>query len=250
MAPPYRKRYTKKRTVKKIAKGKTTQIQTLAKAVKTLQSKSKKEHQYLTYGQAEDRVNVIKDYVAINLCNFAVAAPIFGIDADDDNNYKIVHQKFIMDCYLSLENVINEPDTTTFTMFLVSLRDAVGTAFNSATGGLTLTDTVHYYNQAGLVHLNSKCFKIHKVMRRTLTNFGTALANPSAKSQYGVDCRFLIKASPRQTITNVRGDWKVLPCSQDPSQNYYFLIFSDNSAADLQNPAFTYNILRTMKTIV
>jgi len=87
-------------------------------------------------------------------------------------------------------------------------------------------------------------------MRRVLTNHGTALANPSAQSQYGTDCRFTIKARPNQVISNVRGDWKVLPCSQDPSKQYYFLIFSDNSAVDLQNPAFTYNIVRTMKTIV
>jgi hypothetical protein len=247
MSPPKKGR---KSTVKKIAKGKPSQIQTLAKAVKTLQLKDKVQHQYLNYGQAEDRVNVIKDYLALNMCNFSVAAPIFGTDADDDNNYKIVHQSFIMDCYLSLENVINEPDTTTFTMFLVSLRDDIGTAFNTSTGGLTLTDTVHYYNQSGQVLLNKKCFKIHKAMRRVLTNHGTALANPSAQSQYGTDCRFTIKASPRQVITNVRGDWKVLPCAQDPSKQYYFLIFSDNSAVDLQSPAFTYNIVRTMKTIV
>jgi len=245
MSPP-----KKGKALKKVAKGKTTTIMTLAKEIKALKAANKAEHQYLNYGQAEDRVNVVKDYLALNMCNFSVAAPIFGTDADDDNNYKIVHHSFIMDCYLSLENVINEPDTTTFTMFLVSLRDDVGTAFNSATGALTLIDTVHYYNQSGQVILNKKCFKIHKAMRRVLTNHGTALANPSAQSQYGTDCRFTIKARPNQVISNVRGDWKVLPCSQDPSKQYYFLIFSDNSAVDLQNPAFTYNIVRTMKTIV
>jgi len=184
------------------------------------------------------------------MCNFAVAAPIFGADADDDNNYKIVHHSFLMDCYLSLENTVNEPDTTTFTMFLVSLPDDIGTAFNSATGALTLVDTVHYYNQNGQVLLNKKCFKTHKTIRRVLTNFGTALSAPAAQSQQGVDSRFIVRANPRHVITNVRGDWKVLPCSQDPSKQYYFLIFSDNSAIDLQNPSFTYNIVRTMKTIV
>jgi len=248
MAIPKRGRKVNK--LNKVAKGKTTKMETLAKEIKALKLKNKVEHQYLNYGQAEDRVNVIKDYLGLNMCNFSVAAPIFGTDADDDNNYKIMHHSFIMDCYLSLENTINEPDTTTFTMFLVSLRDDVGTAFNTSTGALTLVDQVHYYNQSGQVLLNRKCFKIHKSMRRTLSNHGTALANPSAQTQYGTDCRFTVKFSPRQIITNVRGDWKVLPCAQDPSKQFYFLIFSDNSAVDLQNPAFTYNIVRTMKTIV
>jgi len=236
--------------VKSLAKGKPNAIQTLAKEVKALKAKNKKDHQYLNYGQAEARVNVIGDYVAINMCNFAVAQPIFGADADDDNNYKIVHHDFKMDCFLTLENTINEPDTTTFTMFLVSLKDDIGTAFNVSTGALTLVDTIHYYNQSGQVLLNKKCFKIHKTIRKTMTNYGTALSAPAAQTQSGTNARFMIKATPKQTITNVRGDWKVLPSAIDPSKQYYFIIFSDNSALDLQNPGFTYNIVRTMKTIV
>jgi len=244
------KRKANKKTVKKIAKGKTTQIQTLAKAVKVLQNKGKTQHQYLNYGQSELRVNVIQDYLALNLCNFAVGAPIFGADADDDNNYKAIHQSFGMDCFLTLENTINEPDTTTFTMFLVSLRDHIGSAFNPVTGALILTSGQHYYQQAGQTMLNKKAFKIHKVMRKVLTNYGTNLSFPSAQSQHGTDYRFFIKHSPRTMITNPVGDWKALQSAIDPSKQFYFLIFSDNSSGDLQNPGFTYNIVRTMKTAV
>jgi len=241
----------RKSTVKKIAKGKPTAVQTLAKAVKKLQMADKMQHQYLQYGQAEARINIIQDYVALNLCNYAVGQPIFGADADDDNNYKIVHQSFKMDCYLALENTINEPDTTTFTMFLVSLKDEIGIGvFNSFTGALVLTPNLHYYNQNGQVILNPKMFKTHKKIKKVLTNHGTTLAAPSAQTQDGTNARFMISHSPRQVITNIAGDWKALQSSVDPSKQWYFLIFSDNSSGDLQSPGFTYNLVRTMKTIV
>jgi len=247
----YLKNRLLKKGVKGLAKGKTTAIQTLAKEIKALKAANKKEHQYLQYGQAESRINVIQDYLALNLCNYAVGAPIFGADADDDNNYKIVHHSFKMDCFLALENTVNEPDTTTFTMYLVSLRDDVGIGvFNSFTGALVLTPNLHYYNQNGQVLVNPKMFNVHKKIKKVLTNHGQNLANPSAQTQDGTNCRFMVNYSPRQVITNVSGDWKALQSSVDPSKQFYFLIFSDNSAADLQSPGFTYNIVRTMKTIV
>ena len=58
--------------------------------------------------------------------------------------------------------------------------------------------------------MNKKIFNIHRIMRRTLTNHGTAVSAPSAQTQYGTDFRFYIKHSPRSTITNAVGDWKAL----------------------------------------
>jgi len=244
-----RKSY-KPKTIAKMSRAKMSDVQYLAKAVKKLQVKEKVQHQYLNYAQSEANVSVIADIVALNLCNYAVGAPIFGADADDDNNYKIIHQDFKVDCYLSLENTVNEPDTITFTMFLVSLTDDIGAAFNNTTGSLTLTANEHYYNLNGHVILNKKCFKTHRKIKKTLTNHGTALTAPSAQTQGGTDYRFMITASPRQVISNVRGDWKTLTNSIDPSKQWYFLIFSDNGSGDLQNPSFTYSLVRTMKTIV
>jgi len=247
MSPPRKG----KNTVSKIVKGKPSETQVLAKAVKKLQLKDKKSHQYLNYAQSESRVNMSADYVALNLCNYSAGTPIFGAAANDENDYKIIHQSFGLDCYLSLENTINnEPDTTTFTIFLVSLTDDIGNVFNITTGALTLTAGTHYYIQNGQCMISKKCFKIHKVMRKVLTNHGTALIAPSAQTQSGTDFRFYIKHSPRTTISNVGGDWKNLSSSVDPSKQYYLLIFNDNSVLDLQSPALTYNLVRTMKTIV
>lgn len=240
-----------KSTVAKMAKGKTSSIQALAKSVRSLQLANKKQHQYQNYSQAESGVVISQPYNAFNLCNYSNFNPIFGSDSDDDNNAKIVHQSFGLDGYLSLENSYNnEESTITFTMFLVSLKDDIGSLFAPATGVLALTQGEQYYSNNGLVMLNKKVFNIHKVMRRTLTNFNSPLGTAGAKSMGGADCRFYIKHSPRATITNHKGDWKVLQSAQDPSKQYYFLIFNDNSTLDGESPAFTYTQIHTMKTIV
>lgn len=247
----YRRRYARKGRVARMAKGKVTGVQALAQSVRRLQRQVRGQHQLLNYQQSASRVNVNSDVSVYNLCAYNGFTPIFGTDADDDNNYKIVHKSFGIDGYLSLENTLNnEEDTVTFTMFLVSLKDHIGAAFNSATGGLTLTANEHYYMQNGLCMLNKKCFTIHKVLRRVLTNHGTALTAPSAQTQYGTDCRFYMKWSPNKVIQNPIGDWKALGSALDPSKQYYFLIFNDNSIADLESPAFSFNFVHTMKTIV
>lgn len=237
--------------VARMAKGKVTSVQALAKSVQSIQRKMRTQHQILNYVQAQTQDNLTANYNAYNLCNYNAMVPTFGTDADDDNNYKIVHKSFGMDMYISLENLINnEEETITFTCFLVSLKDHIGPAFNQSTGVLSLTNGVHYYSQAGLTLLNKKCFNIHKVKRRVLTNHGTALTGPSAQTQGGTDFRFYWKWSPNQVIQNPAGDWKALSTALDPSKQYYLLIFNDNSAADLESPCITYNVVHSMKTIV
>ena len=245
------KRAVFKTGIKSLAKPKQTQIATLAKAVTKLQKATKLQHQYQNYTVSESNVLINSPYNSFNICNFAGMTPIFGADADDDNNQKAVHHSYGMDCYLTLENpVSNEENTIGFTIFLVSLKDDIGDAFNPATGALTLTSALHYYQQNGLCMLNKKCFNILKVMRKTLTNFGTSLGTAAAQSQHGVDCRFYIKQSPRSVITNVKGDWKQLSSGVDPSKQHYLLIFNDNSSLDGEYPTLTYNRVHTMKTIV
>lgn len=248
----YQRRYARKgRSIARMAKGKITSIQALARSVKVLQRKTATQHQLLNYQQSASQVNITSDYNSFNLCAYSGFTPIFGTDADDDNNYKVVHKSFGIDGYLSLENLINdEENTITFTIFLVSLRDHIGSAFNSGTGGLSLTAGQHYYQQNGLCMLNKKCFKIHKVMRCVLTNHNTALGLPSAQTQGGTDCRFFMRWSPNTTIQNPTGDWKALNSALDPSKQYYLLIFNDNSILDAESPAFSFNFVHTMKTVV
>lgn len=253
MAYGAKRGYQRKRksTVAKMAKGKTTSIQALAKSVRSLQLANKKQHQFLNYRRSASGEVIQSDVNIFNLCDYTNMTPIFGADGDDDNNYKIQHQSFGMDCYLTLENAVNnEENTIGFTVFLVSLKDDIGSAFNPNTGVLSLSSGDHYHTLNGMTMVNKKCFNIHKVIRRTLTNFNSNLSIAGAKSQGGADCRFYLKHSPRSTITNVKGDWKAMSSAQDPSKQYYLLIFNDNSLLDGEWPSFSYNQVHTMKTLV
>lgn len=245
----YKRKYARKGRVAKLAKGKTTSVQALAKAVKSIQRSMRTRTEYLNY-RVSDNFGIVGDYSAISLSNYSGWTDIFGSAANDDTQNKMIHKSFGMDCYLSLENTINEPDTTQFTIFLVSLKDNIGSnAFNSSTGALSLSSGVHYSINGGLALLNKKCFSIHATKRCVLTNHGTALTAPSAQTQSGTDKRFYMKWRPNAMITNTQGDWKSLACSPDPSKQYFLLIFSDNSAVDLQNPKFSYNVVHTVQTV-
>lgn len=249
----YGRKYARKGRSKlaKLAKGKTTAIQALAKSVRTLQRVVRRGHQIQNYFAGESRVNVSSNYTAFNLCNYNGMSPIFGADADDDNNQMIQHKSFGLDTYFSLENSINnEEDTISFTVFIVSLKDSIGSAFNPSTGGLSLTDGIHYASTNGLTLVNKKLFKIHHVRRFNLTNHGTALSQPSAQTQFGTDRRLYFKVNPNNVIQNPSGDWKDLSSAVDPSKQFYMLVFNDNSVADLESPCVSWSSVHTMKTMV
>jgi len=233
-----------------MAKGKSTKIQTLAKAVSRIQRSMRTKCEYLTFQQSGN-VGVTGDVYVYNLCDYLNMGNLFGSSGDDTSQNRIIHQSFGVDMYLTLENTINEPDTTQFTVFMVSLRDIIGSDFVPSTGGLTLTPGAHYAINGGLVLLNKKIFNIHKVKRVVLTNHGTALSAPSAQTQGGTDWRGYWKFSPRSLITNAttNSNWKGLRSALDPSKQYYILVFNNNSGADLQNPVFQYNAVHTFKTV-
>lgn len=244
----YKRKYARKSRVSKMAKGKFSKIQVLAKAVKSLQRASRRNVEYLNY-RVVDNPTIAADYTSIPLSNYSAWQDIFGSSSNDDTANKMIHKSFGMDCYLSLENTVNEPDTTQFTIFLVTLKDNIGSAYSPASSALSLTPNTHYSISGGMVLLNKKVFTIHKVIRKVLTNHGTSLANPSAQTQSGTDYRFYIKHRANHLVTNPTGDWKSMGGSPDASKAMYLLIFNDNSTLDLQNPKFTYNVVHTVKTV-
>lgn len=249
---PFRPRKVRGRRVpgvKKIAKGKTTQIQTLAKAVKTLQRKSRVEAQYFNYAQNIDNVN-ITSAITQNLSYYSGWTRIFGTTSNDDAANRIMHKSCGMDIRVSLENSVNnEEETTNFTCFLVSMKDEIGGYFLPGSGGLTLAEGVTHSTQKGMVLLNKKMFNIHKYKRFTLTNYGTALTAPAAQSQYGTDRRWYWRLPINKMITNPNGDWKIMNSAQDPSKTYFLIVFSDNSTLDAESPSLNVSCVHTVKSV-
>ncbi len=192
------------------------------------------------------------DVEVFKLSNISNWSAIFGTGADDGQANAMIHKSMGIDMYLTLENTVNEPDATQFTIFLVSLKDEFNSNsnnFNNTTGALTLASGFHYAVSGGLVMINKKVFNIHAVKRRVLTNHGTALTAPSAQTQGGTDMRCYIKYAPRKKIVAPYGNWSALACPGDPSKNYFLLVFNDNSALDLQSPKIQINVVHTVEQL-
>lgn len=240
-----RKRPAKK-GVSKLIRPKTTAITTLAKAVKTIQNKMKQKSVFLNFGQQFDK-DLSGDYDQFKLSNYSAWTPIFGASANDTECKKMIHKSFGLDLYL---NSSTEPDPIQFTIFLVSLKDTMrGAGFNNSSGALSLSSGFDYYQQGGLVLLNKDNFNIHSVKRCVLGNNGVGLGSSTAQTQYGTDRRFYMKMRVNKTVLATAGDWKALDCSQDPSDNYYLLIFNDNGIFDAQNPKARINIVHTVEQL-
>jgi len=236
-----------RKSVKTLLKPKTTAITVLAKAVKKIENKMKQKSVYINYGQQFDNSNLSGDVDVFKLSEYSGWNRIFGTSSNDDECNKAVHKSFGMDLRFESNS---ETDAINFTVFLVTLKDNIrGGAFNTTNGTLSLTGNVDYYNQAGLVLLNKNSFTIHNMKRFTLGNNGVGLGSSTAQTQYGTDRRFYMKMRCNKTIQNVNGDWKALGCSQDPSDNYYLLVFNDNNILDATYPRMRATVVHTIEQL-
>jgi len=237
--------------VSKLLKAKPTAITTLAKAVKSIQLKMKQKTVMLNYGYNYDNTLISGDVDRFHLSNYSQWANIFGASSDDAAGNKMIHKGFGIDMYI---NASTETDPTHFTVFLVSLKDDIRAgAFNTSSGALSLVSNVDYYTQGGgFTMLNKKSFNIHGVRRFTLGNNGVGLGSSTAQTQYGTDRRIFMKVKCNKVVTNTGaggGNWKDLPCSQDPSDNFYVLVFNDNGIFDATYPRVRITAVHTVEQL-
>ncbi|AYP28775.1 MAG: coat protein [Cressdnaviricota sp.] len=172
--------------------------------------------------------------------------PIFGTNQADlaDVGKAYLNSK---DVYISLRQN-NEPNMIRYSMFIVSLKDQGTTTsvFDPATRQLVALTSggVHYvYNAADQVVLNPKTFTIHATRRFTMGYEGSIGPTSDTYSEK----RFKFTLKPRQKlITNATGNVfadATQTSPLDPSQNYFILIFNDNSSSDLENNKMDYTII-------
>lgn len=241
-----RKRPTRLPRVLRLVKAKPTAITTLAKAVKSLQTRMKRKTIMLNYGQQFDK-ELSSDVDIFKLSNYSNWNAIFGTNANDAHAKSMIHKGFGLDMYL---NSHSEPNQVQFTIFLVSLKDdGRGFAFNNTNGNLSLSSGIDYYIQGGLVLLNKNNFNIHAIKRCVLGNNGVGLGSSTAQTQYGTDRRYYMKIRANKKVMNQQGDWKDLDCSPDPSDNYYLLIFNDNGILDAEWPRARINVVHTVEQL-
>lgn len=252
---------------KKTIKATSTNMYKLAKQVKSLVRKERKNHQYLNFVQRSNQnvqATLTNPANIVNLCNYSdiSTGQIFGSSANDIEGNRMCHKSISMTMEFDLANYggINEEGKVQFSVFLVSLKDNIGSSFNTLTGDLQLTEGVDYVAnrqgvpassgvRGGFVMLNKKRFTIHKKKYFTLDNKETALGSPSAQHQYGTYKRFNWKVKPNMLIVNPAGDWSQIQTALDPSKQYYLLVFNDNSASDLEWPQMQVAAVHTIQTL-
>lgn len=238
------------RRMRKTQNKKTPGVAQLARRVDRLVRSRKQATQWLNLQRSETGASIAQFYW-YNMMNFANSNSMFGTSADDFSDPKIRLHSTTINCRVSLENQVNnEEETTRFTAFLVSLKDKIPSSkFTNTSGALTLAPITDYNLIQGVAYLNHKLFKVHRVKRFTLTNYGTALSAPAAQSQFGTAHEWTWSVRPNSIIENTQGNWNVLSSAMDPSKQYYLLVFSDNQTGDLESPAVSINQISNFKRI-
>jgi len=238
MAPTRRMKVTKyvKAVIKVPKKTVAAKVATLAKAVKKLNKISYDKHM-LIMGQVTGG-NVLQPYFQYALCNgMNTWGPTFGSNtADFADVQKMYVNSYNLDIRL---HQAGESDRIAYTAFIVSLKDEAADAstLDPLDGKLVLADDVHYRTLGGngRVLMNPKMFNIHSMKRFTMGGRAGDQSTPETRN-------LSFKIVPKEKlIINTRGNIfgsaaspnNGLTYPKNPSQNYYFLLFNDDSLGDL-----------------
>lgn len=227
-------RFSKTTTNRLANKSLTAKVATLSKVVKKLDTVSYDKVKLIMSGEAD--FSVVQPFYQYHL-NRAMNtwSAIFGTsNTDIAEADKAMINSYKLDVRLTQSN---EADRIFYSMFIVSLKDqaADSTTFGPGTGALTLADSTHYQTlgSEGRVLLNPKFFNIHHYKRFTMGGRAGDQSTPETR-----DISFtVVPPKNNNVIVNPRGNVfrnASFTFPKDPSQNYYLLLFNDDSGADLQ----------------
>jgi len=228
----FTKKPTRKAPVRRAApkKSVTKKVTALAKTVKKLTAIS---YDKVAMAMTSQSTGMTLPYYQWHLNNLMNAwVPIFGYDAGDFSQVnKCYVNSYKIDARISQSS---EADQIFYSLFLVSLKDdaADSTTFDPATGSLVLTNGVHYTTAGGgngKVFVNPRVFNIHGYKRFYMGGRAGDQSSPQVRDvSFKIVPKQKIITNPKGNIFGVGG----LAFPKDPSKNYYFLAFNDDSGAD------------------
>jgi len=253
---PARKYQTKSKSVyKKVMKSTRSALPALARQVATLSKKVRGTTSEVQY--SANAVNPIGNVGGTNLyilplSQFAGWSRTFGTDADDESNHRALWKKSNFEFKIETNG---ERANVDYTMYVVSLtRQGMEELFTPSSGGLAgplgITppqNTVHYSigGTYGMSFLNRNYFNIHFCRR-----FITGTTGSTATDVQDLRKRWYYKLAHNggkgHIIKNNKGDWKAQPSPQLAGQNYYVMIFNNDSTAD-QSVQFYLNAIHTLQ---
>lgn len=229
---PVKRKFTKSKRTYRKKKSVTAKVAALSRSVNKLNKISYDKVSLIMGQKTNDSVTLpFYQYSLTNGMNTWGA--VFGDNSTDiANTSKMMVNSYSLDVRLNQDN---EADRITYTAYIVSLRDqgADASTFDPLNGNLVMTDNIHYVsmNQNGRVFVNRKFFNIHHMKRFTMGGRPGDQSSPETRDlSFRVYPKNKLIENPRGNIFGSGG----LTYPRDPSQNYFFLLFNDDSGADLQ----------------
>jgi len=226
---------------------------TLASKVAALSKRMRQQFETQHYQYGWDDSSLTTTPTIFPLTQVSTWADTFGTSSNDNHANKVLLKKLNVRYHINLDN---EEESIGFSVFAVSLKDAIGAysgapVYNPGSGVLNLTNGIHYYRQAtGYTLLNPKCFNIHYAKSFTLTNYGTPLTASAGQTQFGTDRYGSMSIPVNKYLISPAGDWKAMISPGDPSKAYFLIVFCNNSSADLENPKCDVDLLATVKRLI
>lgn len=181
-------------------------------------------------------------YSVVALMDFGNWNSVFGTTTDDQTKRTVYFNKIVIDNYAFMTP--NQTATVTYTFVVVSLKKRAAGLVNLGTGDLyTLLEDVHYITSLGQAFVNKEYFNIHGYKRFQIGNYQQP-ASGGPMTQFGVEKRWKTKIKLNMRVTNPNGNAMQLPCPQDPTQNYFLLMFTNNNS-DLIGQSWRGNAIVT-----
>lgn len=240
-----KRRYSKKNYVSRVARKRPSQynnkksIVGLAKRVSTLQKNQRRSRVWSQYQYGFLDQQVTGDCFAFNLMTPSAWTNIFQAPTAMENAQKAYTRSVFIDMMFTCGNEIN---SSTFKVFLVSIKGDAGRRFLDLTNeGTSLSNGTHYTkvgiaaNLNSQVMLNPSIFNIHR--QKTFTISGTELTTTSTggSNQLATFKRVIWKKKwCKQLKSTGSTDWRSHNQAQyiPADKRLYVLIFSDSSGLD------------------
>jgi len=224
------------------------QLARLAGQVSGLRSTVRKSARYAQYSISS--ANTVGSYAAIDYTATGSWTPVFQ-DATNASETGTVYLRSI-----SIDHIVQtwtEPSVVNFAFYLVRFRSATARKlFDDAGYDLNnLASGVHFTAYSGnLVQLNKAYFKIIQSKRFSLGNKteGNNADVVQTTTLGSTTKRFSSRHMINAKVKNASGNWKILGANEVPVYARVFgLLFSDNSALDIENPLWTTNAIVNVK---
>lgn len=206
-------------------------------------AKSTQETKYLTYYTVGDLYNGGSSWGSAflrELTSTSSTTPLFNANYLSGNKAFYKGVKCMWEIHM--DNTNNEEETCNFTVAVVSPRQDTDTTFISPA-----TIQNHISTIQGQTMFDPRMWKIHYYKYFTRTMGGTSPGTAGESTRYG---RFYIPINKMirfNTEGQTGAQTNAVPMSfQD---RVYFMVFTDNSSADLENPRINFRSMLIAKDV-